>query len=241
MPAWTAQLERNLSGIRRRIDEAARRAGREPETVRLVAVTKYVDSEVAAELVRLGCRELGESRPQELWRKAEALASQADAIGSVRWHLIGHLQRNKIRRTLPLVSMIESVDSTRLLDALNAAAAAERTAPVEVLLEVNVSGDVEKHGFRPEALPEVVERLGALEALRVRGLMTMAAREGGVSVARQDFRRLRELRDRVRPICPPPHALDELSMGMTRDFEVAIEEGATIVRIGSALFEGIGR
>jgi len=233
MSERTTQLERNLGRVREQIAAAARRAGRSPATIRLVAVTKYVDAQVAAELVGLGCEVLGESRPQQLWEKAEALAH----VG-VRWHMIGHLQRNKIRRTMPLVSLIESADSLRLLNALESVAA-ELDRTTEVLLEVNVSGDLEKHGFAPNEIGEVCRQLDRYDRVRVRGVMAMASREGDLDAARRDFRRLRALRDSLIKETPAPHELAELSMGMTRDFEVAIEEGSTIVRIGSALFEGV--
>jgi len=232
MTNLAARIQQNLDHVSRRIEEAADRAGRGRNEVRLIAVTKYVGADTAAQLVRLGCRELGESRPQQLWDKAARLAES-----DVRWHLIGHLQRNKIRRTLPLVSMIQSVDSLRLLRSLDTVAV-ELDRDVDVLLEVNVSGDVEKHGFLASEVAEAARSLDRLSRVRVKGLMTMASRQGDLTVARDDFRRLYELREQLRVICPQPHAIEELSMGMSRDFDVAIEEGATIVRVGSALFEG---
>ncbi len=226
------RLIENLASIRERIAAAAARSGRTANAVTLVAVTKYVDAPIAAALCDAGCLDLGEARPQQLWAKAEALADRP-----VHWHLVGHLQRNKIERTLPLVSLIHSADSLRLIVALDAAAAASgRTAAV--LLEVNISGDQAKHGFRPD---QIENQLGAIPDLRhvqVRGLMTMAGLEGDAD-PRRDFARLRELRDRLQALAPPTIGLTELSMGMSGDFEAAIEEGATIVRVGSALFEGL--
>jgi pyridoxal phosphate enzyme (YggS family) len=225
-----SQLLHNLRSVRQRIDDAARRGGRRGEEVSLIAVTKYIDAEAAAALLGAGCRDLGESRPQELWHKAEQLAAR-----DVRWHLVGHLQRNKVRRTLPHVALIHSVDSLRLLEEIDRQAQSlDRAVPV--LLEVNVSGDAAKHGFDPADMPGVVRSAVEFPRLRIRGLMTMAAREGDLTAARSDFRRLRELRDELRAILPPSQPLDELSMGMSGDFEVAVEEGATLVRIGSALF-----
>ncbi len=231
-------LADRLAEVRQRIADAAQRSGRTAADIRLVAVTKYASAEAARALVQAGCRDLGESRPQELWHKAAQLADLP-----VRWHLVGHLQRNKVRRTLPLVRMIHSADSWRLLEALqremaSAEQASARQAP-DVLLEVNISGDAAKHGFAPGELPGVVARLDSLPDVPVRGLMGMASAEGGLATARRNFAALRELRDRLRSVCPRGTSLDELSMGMSGDFEVAIEEGATIVRIGSALFEGI--
>ena len=229
------QLAANLADVQGRIAAAATRAGRRPEDVLLVAVTKYVGPEVIRSLVAIGCHVLGESRPQQLWEKAEALADLR-----VEWHMIGHLQRNKVPRTVPLVSMIESADSPRLVEAIDLAAA-EFHAPIPLLLEVNISGEEAKHGFAPDDVELFLEQLAAYQNVEVRGLMAMASFSGGQEAARRDFAALRQLRDRLQPACPHGIRLDELSMGMSGDFEVAIEEGATIVRVGSALYEGISR
>lgn len=219
----------NLQRVRARIGEAAGRTGRSPQEVTLVGVTKQVGPKEVEALLGWGLRDLGENRPQELWRKAEAVQ------GEVRWHLIGHLQRNKVRRTLPLVSMIHSADSVRLLRALEREAMRQNVRP-RVLLEVNASGEEAKHGFAPDELLGVVSEVAALEHVRVEGLMTMAALVPDAEKARPTFRRLRELRDQLRD---KGLALAHLSMGMTNDFEVAVEEGATLVRVGRALFEGL--
>jgi len=239
----------NLHRVRERIAKAAEAAGRQTEDITLVGVTKYVGPREAAELVAAGCHDLGESRPQELWSKFEELqragASPAP-IPPIRWHLVGHLQRNKIRRTLPLVSMIHSVDSERLLRAINEelAAAADSAElgsrqPLGVLLEVNASGEPAKHGLAPDEVEPLLAIAPQYPHVAIRGLMTMAALEGGPDVAAQNFAALRELRDRLRPSAPEGVQLEELSMGMSGDFEIAIREGATIVRIGSLLWEGI--
>lgn len=225
-------LVRNLDHVRQRIADAARASGRIADAVTLVAVTKYVDPSLAQALAEAGCLDLGESRPQELWRKAEALADHA-----IRWHLIGHLQRNKIARTLPLVSLIHSADSMRLIEAVEQEAAS-LPRPMPILLEVNVSGDAAKHGFLPDELPPLGPRLEPLACVEVRGLMCMAGRESDPAQARREFERLRLLRDRLRTLWPDRLRLDELSMGMSGDFEAAIAEGATLVRIGSSLFDG---
>lgn len=228
-----SQLAANLAEVQGRIAEAAARSGRRPEEVRLVAVTKYVEPDVIRSLVAAGCHLLGENRPQHLWQKAEALADLP-----VTWHLIGHLQRNKVRRTVPLVAMIESADSPRLVAAIDEAAAGlGRRVPV--LLEVNVSGEEAKHGFEPDAVRPLLDELPGYRNVEVRGLMCMARWGGGDDAARRDFAALRELRERLRADCPEGVALDELSMGMSGDFEAAIEEGATLVRIGSALYRGV--
>jgi pyridoxal phosphate enzyme (YggS family) len=223
-------LADNLAVVEDRVTAACRRAGRSRGEVTLIAVTKTVSSEIAALLPGLGIHDLGESRPQELWRKAAVVPPP------VRWHLIGHLQRNKIERTLPLVACIHSVDSLRLLVALeDACRQAARGLPV--LLEVNVSREVSKHGFAPEEVPGLAAQLAELQHIHVEGLMTMAAYEEEPERTRPTFAALRELRDRlaVESGRPLPH----LSMGMSNDFEIAIEEGATLARLGTVLFEGI--
>ncbi|MFV1964467.1 MAG: YggS family pyridoxal phosphate-dependent enzyme [Pirellulaceae bacterium] len=223
----------NVTRLRERIDQAARRSGRKGDRIGLVAVTKYVDIDVARALTEAGCVDLGESRPQELWRKADSLPGD-----SIRWHMIGHLQRNKVRRTLPYVSLLHSADRLRLLDEVSRISK-ELSRMSSVLLEVNVSGDAAKHGFVPDEMVDVLAHVATLDHVRVRGLMAMAGWEGDLDAARADFSRLRQLRDTLRTHCPPQVSLDELSMGMSGDFEVAIEEGATLVRVGSALCEGL--
>jgi len=236
--ADTARIQSNLAAVRNRIAAAATGAGRRPEDVLLVAVTKYVDAATTKLLVDAGCRDLGEARPQKLWEKAAALADR-----NVRWHLIGHLQRNKIRRTLPLTYLIHAGDSLPLLEEIGREATTSETTghrPASVLLEVNISGDAAKHGFAPGDLPPLVDVLSKLPGLEIRGLMAMGGLEADADVERRQFAALRELRDRLRIEWRGRFALEELSMGMSGDFEAAIAEGATMVRVGSALFEGIG-
>ncbi len=227
----------NLAGVRERIARAAERAGRTASQVQLVGVCKYVSAEVAAELVRAGCGDLGESRPQQLWNKAADTAF--DGL-DVRWHMIGHLQRNKVARTLPMAATIHSVDSPRLLKAINEAAAHQQARP-RVLLEINCSGEAEKHGFTPDELREFAGELAEYPAVEICGLMTMAAGDGNLVTAAANFASLRDLRDELAPALPAGVDLAELSMGMSGDFEVAIAEGATIVRVGSALWEGVAK
>jgi pyridoxal phosphate enzyme (YggS family) len=226
-------IRRNLAAVRGRMAEAARRSGRPAEQIQLVAVTKSVGPVEIRALVEAGCTTLGESRPQQLWDKAATLADLP-----IRWHLIGPLQRNKVRRSLPLVEMIQSVDSLDLAAAIERHAA-ELGSCVPVLLEVNTSGEPAKHGFAPDRVPSALVGLAGFRHIQVHGLMCMASLEGGLIAARRDFSALGELRERLRDDCPEAVRLDELSMGMSGDFEVAIEEGATIVRVGSALFEGL--
>lgn len=226
------RLHSNLEAVQQRMAAACRRVGRSVDEVRLVAVTKYVDAATASWLVECGVSDLGESRPQELWRKAQAIPQAA-------WHLIGHLQRNKVAATLPLVHLIHSVDSERLLVALDETAR-QQTRRCSILLEVNVSGEKAKQGFSPDAVPEILRDFpNRFRNLDLRGLMTMAPLCEDPESTRPVFRRLRALRDDWVHLFPAVGALRELSMGMTQDFEVAIEEGATLVRIGSALFEGV--
>jgi len=228
-----ARLSANLARVLQQIAEAAVRAGRKPDEVRLVGVTKYVDVEMTRALFEAGLADLAESRPQELWNKGELLKELP-----IRWHAIGNLQRNKVERTLPLISLLHSGDSLRLLEAASAAAVKQGRV-VQTLLEVNISGDEAKHGFAPHELASALPAIASLPGVKVRGLMAMASLEGGNEQARRDFAALRKLRDSLLADCPPQLELRELSMGMSGDFIEAIEEGATIIRVGSALFEGI--
>lgn len=235
MPTPRELIADNVARVREGIAAAAIAAGRQPDEIKLVAVSKYVDAAVAALLVDAGCRALGEARPQQLWEKAES-----PSLTGVEWHLIGALQRNKIRRTLPLVSLIHSVDSVRLLAAIDEQAAAlDLPAPARLLLEVNCSGDAAKHGFAADEVRRLLPTLADYPHVAVAGLMTMAALDGDDAVAHANFAALRTLRDELAPNAPPGVDLRELSMGMSGDFTAAIAEGATIVRIGSSLFEGI--
>ncbi len=229
MPDTRTVLADRLAAVRSRIADACRRAGRDPSSVTLVAVTKTVPPAVAAVAAELGERDLGEGRPQGLWEKAAAVAG-------VRWHLVGHLQRNKIDRTAPLAALIHSVDSERLLAALDAFGRKHGT-PVPVLLEVNCSREPAKGGFAPDAVPALAGGLAALAGVRVDGLMTMAAHHDDPRACRPTFAELRALRDGLRTATGLP--LPHLSMGMSDDFEVAVEEGATFVRVGTTLFEGL--
>jgi len=233
MSSTSQYIRDNLARVRERIAAAAERVGRRAEEVRLVAVTKYVGPEEIRAVVKAGCHDIGESRPQELWDRAEELADLP-----IRWHMVGHLQRNKVRRTLPLLSELHSGDSPRLLRALEKEAAAHDVT-LPVYLEVNISGDEEKHGFDSAALRDFLPDTAGLEHLRIRGLMAMSSREGGPDQARADFAALRELRDSLAGSAPAGLSLPELSMGMSGDFETGVEEGATVVRVGRTLFEGL--
>lgn len=234
------RVAENYASVRASVAEACREAGRAPEGVRIVAVTKYVGIEAAMAVYEAGCRDLAESRPQELWRKADAFAA---AGLQPRWHLIGHLQRNKVRRTLPVVHLVHSIDSVRLLRAIDEEArAAGRVA--DVLVEANLDGGAGRTGAAIDDVPSLVAAAAGCGGIRVRGLMGMASaaeRGDGAkarAVAREQFASLRTLRDSLRGT-PGAESLEELSMGMSGDFREAILEGSTIVRIGSALFEEV--
>lgn len=217
----------NLAAVRARIQAAAARAGRNAADIQLVAVSKTILPEIMREVLAEGVTTFGESRIQE------AKAKIPDLPGKLQWHFIGHLQTNKAREAVELFNTIQSVDSVRLARELDKCAGqACRTVPV--LLECNVSGESTKFGFKPDEVAAALAELNALSRLEIRGLMTMAPFFEDPQNARPTFRALRELRDRLQQQHGIP--LPALSMGMTNDFEVAIEEGATLVRIGTAIF-----
>ena len=227
------RLEANLRSVEARIAEAARRSGREPSAVTLVAVTKRHPADSLRALVGLGATNLGENYPQELWSKAEALADLP-----VSWHHIGHLQGNKAARTLPIVRLLHGVDSPKLLLALDALAGSlGLTDPPAVCLQVNTSAEPTKHGWTATGLLDDSDMIARVSRVRVVGLMTMAPIDAGGDGARPYFAELRAVRDRLAASIGRP--LADLSMGMSGDFEAAILEGATLVRVGSALFEGV--
>jgi hypothetical protein len=226
------RLRSNLEDVRARMAAACARAERSSEEVLLVAVTKTVGSEVVRRLSDLGVNHVGENRVQQ------AQAKHAELGGSLglHWHMIGHLQRNKVNLALELFERCDSVDSVRLAEAIDRRVP-EDAGPFPVLLECNVSGEESKYGIAPEELPAVLDAVVPLDGLRLEGLMTMAPFVDDAETVRPLFAALRRLRDEARERTGLP--LEHLSMGMTQDFEVAIEEGATMVRVGSALFRGL--
>lgn len=228
-----ARIAANVREVRERIQAAAQQAGRAADSVRLVAVTKYVGSDDIRAILAAGVRDLGESRPQTLVEKAQTLSDE-----SIVWHLIGPWQTNKVKLALPCVGWLHAGDRLRLLEAVDAALPAARP-PLDVLLEVNISGDATKHGFAPEQLEPLLPKLVQLRGIRVRGLMAMSGLESDSDQVRREFTAVRVLRDRLAGVSPPELSWDQLSMGMSGDFEAAIAEGATMVRVGSALFEGL--
>jgi len=212
-------IAEDLAGVRERVALACKKAGRRPEEITLVAVTKGVGPEMISQAHSLGIRHFGENRVQEAQEKISALKPL-----DITWHMVGHLQTNKAKLALELFQAIDSVDSLSLARALSRRA----SAPLPVLLEVNVSGEATKFGFLSEALPLALEEIARLPNLEVRGLMTLAPLVKDPQEVRPIFSRLRGLAQAL--------GLKELSMGMSDDFEVAIEEGATQVRLGRAIF-----
>lgn len=229
-------LKNALRAVESEIAESALKANRQPEEIRLVAVSKYVEYPVCKQLIQQGARELGESRPQLLASKAKAALS--DGL-NVKWHQIGHLQTNKVRDILPYTTLIHSVDSVRLLDSLEENL--EKYYPdkpfQEILLEVNYEQEDNKTGLNPDAIIGVLEYALTLPRIRVTGLMSMSALGSTPAEARRTFAAVRELRNDLQARFLPDADLPHLSMGMSHDFHEAILEGATLVRVGSRLFE----
>ncbi len=228
-------LRARLDVVRQRIAEACRRAGRPASSVALVAVTKQVPAEVMRQALGLGVTDVGENRVQEAGDKREALTGVA-----ARWHLIGHLQRNKAKLAVTLFDIVHSVDTPELAGALGRHAQASGRV-LDALIQVNMSGEATKHGCRPETAQHLAETVLATAGLRWRGLMTIAPAVQDAEQARPHFRRLRELRDTLARALGADRAALQLSMGMSQDFDVAIEEGADLVRIGSAIFHPLPR
>ncbi len=259
-----ASLKDRYTEVRERIAHAAARAGTEADRVLLVAVTKHAEPDQIRELIRLGHTDFGENRVQQLvqraaiideWmqrhrtvpgvippasREAPPMGSegewQAPAMpGTVRWHMIGHLQRNKARKVVDVCRLIHSVDSLRLAEELQLIGM-KREKPIDVLVQVNCSGERQKYGCAIAAAPHLVAEIESMVQLRIRGLMTMAPLSENPEESRATFGRCRELFDEMRESGDVPSSFNILSMGMSGDYEVAIEEGANMVRVGTALF-----
>lgn len=209
---------------------AANRTGRDPSSVTLIGVTKTRTPAEVQEAIAAGVVHLGENKVQELSTKVEALGREG-----LTWHLIGSLQTNKVKAALPLVDLIHSLDRDSLLEAL-AKEAERRGSPVRALVQVNVSGELSKHGIAPAELVPFLRKASEGGWVEIEGLMTMAPADADAETARPHFRRLRELAQSVADLGLPHVRMTHLSMGMSGDFEVAIEEGATFVRVGTALF-----
>ncbi|MDH4069113.1 MAG: YggS family pyridoxal phosphate-dependent enzyme [Ignavibacteria bacterium] len=220
----------SVGKIRERIDLACRRAGRDPSEVRLLAVSKTFPAESVREVVSSGICDIGENYVQELRVKREQLADDR-----IRWHFIGHLQTNKVKYVADWVHLIHAVDSARLAAEIDKHAA-RAGRKIDLLVEVNSTGEESKYGVPPGETEALVKELARFDNIRVCGLMTMSLFDPDPEVSRPVYRGLRQIRDNLAGLRQENLKLKHLSMGMTGDFEVAIEEGATIVRIGTALF-----
>ncbi len=222
-------INENIQSVRQRIKNAAKRSGRDSEDITLVAVTKNRPVSAVEEVIKAGIRDIGENRNQELLAKYKAVD------GDVNWHFIGHLQRNKVKYIIPFVYLIQSVDSTALAEEIS-----KRAAKIEkvqdILLEVNISGEATKYGFSPKEVVPAVEELAQLKNIYIKGLMMMAPLLDNREQLRPYFAELKEMFDDLYSRHEPNFEMRYLSMGTTGDFEVAIEEGSNMVRIGTAIF-----
>lgn len=234
-PLDADRLAKNLQIVRQEMADACKKAGKTPADVTLVAVTKTVSQQTCNELVRLGCLDLAENRPQVLWEKSASVDPQ------VRWHFIGHLQRNKSPRTVPLLDTMHALDSLRLAEQMTKDSVPEKNLggkKLRVLLELNITQDKTKTGLSPTEAQGVLEKYLATplwqERLDLCGLMGMSSLQGDIAQTRREFESIRLLRDRWQDAYQI--RLPELSMGMSDDFQIAIQEGSTMVRIGSRLY-----
>ncbi len=223
-------LESNLNSVRKRIENAAAKTGRDSSEIKLVAVTKKVEPERVIKSINLGINTFGENYAQEFRDKFKVLEKEVDQ--EIKWHFIGQLQKNKVKYVMGKVELIHSLDSLSVAEEINKRAE-NMGIMVPVLIEVDTGGEESKGGINPSKLEEFLKELRCLSSIDVQGLMTMPPYFDDPETARPYFYRLRELRDSLLASFPK---LNELSMGMSGDFEVAIEEGATIIRVGSAIF-----
>ncbi len=224
-------FRRNLAEVRNRIARACERVGRASSSVRLLPVSKTVDEARIRLSYAAGCRELGENKVQEAYRKWGAMSDLTD----LRWSVIGHLQTNKARLVAQFASEFQALDSARVAEALERRLQTEGRG-LDVFVQVNTSGEASKYGLHPDDVVAFVRGLAAYPALRVRGLMTLALLSSETARVRECFVLLRDLKDRIQQDLPRGNEVTELSMGMSGDFETAIEEGATVVRVGQAIY-----
>ena len=229
--ASVEEFRHNLAAVHARIAAACQRVGRDPAGVRLLPVSKTKPEATLRLAYAAGCRMLGENKPQEAYQKWEAMADLAD----LRWSVIGHLQTNKAKLVARFASEFQALDSLRVAEALDRRLQAEGRG-LDVFVQVNTSGEASKFGLAPDQVAAFLRELPAFSALRVRGLMTLALFSDEAERVRECFVRLRGLRERLRQDAPDGIGLEELSMGMSGDFEIAIEEGASVVRVGQAIF-----
>lgn len=232
------RLRQNIAIVQERVESALAAAGRPSGTVKIVAVSKYVDAAMTWQLVEAGCLELGESRPQSIWDKHASFATEHAQAAQVRWHMIGHMQRNKVARTLPMIEWLHSLDSLRLAETIHSEAS-KQSRRIKCLLEVNVTEDTTKTGLPLEQAEKALEQISQLLGIEVCGLMSMSTEGATAEQARREFERVRSLRDQLQSQLSGACDLRELSMGMSGDFEQAIAAGATMVRVGSVLFDGL--
>ncbi|MBN2315136.1 MAG: YggS family pyridoxal phosphate-dependent enzyme [Sedimentisphaerales bacterium] len=238
------KISERIKRVKDTIDSACARAGREPDEVKLVVVTKSATLDAIQEVIDLGYTHLGENRVQQLKKVSVHVADllketrgDPDSIPTIHWHMIGHLQRNKVRQVLPIAELIHSVDTLRLAEEVNAAAAKLNLHP-RVLLQVNASDEPQKYGVPVGAATHLAEQIETLSHIRLAGLMMMAPLTHNKDIVRACFIRTRELFVEMRGERIVGPQFTELSMGMSSDYEIAVEEGATILRIGSAIFAG---
>ncbi len=220
----------NLASVTHHIGEAARKAGRNPDSIRLIVVSKQVSSEKIIEAYQSGSKCFGENKVQEAVSKIDEV--NAKDIG---WHFIGHLQKNKIKYLDSRFELIHSVDSLSLAEKISAYCEGQNRQQA-VLLQVNISGEEAKFGMKPSELEEQLQAFGQLQGIRVQGLMTIPPQDPDAENSRQYFSALREFRDKCQTMNIEGIELNELSMGMTNDYSIAVEEGATLVRVGTAIF-----
>lgn len=236
MPDPGLSIKENLRRIRERVTRAADAAGRDPDEVTIVTVSKFAGADAVRAAYEAGCRDFGENRIQEC---AEKILSLRSDLPEAHWHMIGHLQSNKVKKALELFDFVQSVDSLKLAREINRRAA-EAERRVDILVEVNSSGETQKHGLPTEEAPELIDRLSELSWLNTRGLMTLGPHTEDEAAIRKSFSSTRELLDTLREGDSNGAASGELglilSMGMSGDFEIAIAEGSTMVRIGTAIF-----
>jgi len=229
--ATVLDFRRNIAAVQARIEAACQRVGRDPASMRLLPVSKTKPESSLRLAHAAGCQMFGENKVQEAHRKWEAMQDLTD----LNWSVIGHLQTNKAKLVARFAAEFQALDSLRVAEALDRRLQLEGRA-LDVFVQVNTSGEASKYGLSPEDVPAFVRELPAFSALRVRGLMTLALFSSEAERVRQCFILLRNLRDGLRQSAPDGIGLDELSMGMSGDFEIAIEEGATVVRVGQAIF-----
>ncbi|NQT30272.1 MAG: YggS family pyridoxal phosphate-dependent enzyme [Candidatus Saganbacteria bacterium] len=223
-------IKANLEAIRQRISIAAQKSGRNPEEIKLIAVTKTVPVELIEQAIQAGIVDIGENRVQEAKPKIEALKQK---YPNVTWHMLGHLQRNKVRQALDLFAIIQSVDSERLAKEIEHRLRPEGT---QILVEVNTSKEATKYGLPPDSVVDFLKKISNFGNINVRGLMTIGPLADDPEAARPSFIRLRKLSEEIRKLDLPNVSIAYLSMGMTDDFEIAISEGSNMVRIGRAIF-----